>query len=171
MRWICFAIAFALPIGPSEAQDTPPLVPGARVRVITPDGRVVGTLESIDSASLQVRAHSGTVNLATRRITHMDVSAGPGICSPGHRGTCILVGSLVGAGLGVALGAIWGKGSEDAGMAYLMTVPAGVLVGTIVGVFVGPEHWRHAAVPVRVTVTPAASDARGSWRLALRLDL
>ena len=169
MKWIgCLALTLALPLGAPAAQETPTLAPGTRVRVTTPDGRVVGTLESIDSATIVVRRQNGrTANLPMGRGTRVDVSGGPGTCSPGHRGTCVLVGFLGGAALGVGVGA--GAASncgEDplCGLYYLITVPAGALVGTIVGAVVGGEHWNRVELPARLSLAPDVPGALKPWR-------
>ena len=131
MKWICcLALTLALPLGAPAAQETPTLAPGTRVRVTTPDGRVVGTLEAIDSATIVVRRQNGRVaNLPKARGTRVDVSAGPGTCSPGHRGTCVAIGFLGGATLGVGVGAIAVSSCNGdlCGLYYLVTVPAGAL--------------------------------------------
>ncbi len=51
-------------------------------------------------------------------------------------------------------------------LVYLLTVPAGAVLGTILGATVGGEHWKSAALPARLSV---ASD--GSGRLAVGLSL
>jgi len=152
--------------GPLSAQQTPTLAPGTRVRV----GGVVGTLESIDSASIILRRADGRVaNLPLARSTRVDVSTGRGICSPGHRGTCVLVGFLGGTALGALVAANkirkdhWSDNLGD--LAYLgMYVPGGAAVGMIVGVLVGGEHWKRAALPVHLSVAPGVPSASQPWR-------
>jgi hypothetical protein len=131
------------------------------VRVIAPDRRVVGQLESIDSAAIVVRRQNGelvTVERAER--TRVDVSAGPGSCSPGRRGGCVALGFLGGAVVGIGVGAIAASGcdGELCGLYYVLTVPAGAVLGTIVGAVVGGEHWKRAETPARITFAP---DDRG----------
>jgi hypothetical protein len=163
MKWICcLALTLALPLGAPAAQETPTLAPGTRVRVTTPNGRVVGALESIDSASIVLRRQNGrAANLSRGRGTRVDISAGPGTCSPGHRAGCVAVGFIGGAALGVGLGAIAISNDCDefCGLIYLLTVPAGALVGTIVGAVVGGEHWNRAELPVRLSFAPGVPGA------------
>lgn len=158
----CFALALTLPLTAIDAQETPTIPPGTRVRLTNAEGwhyvRVVGTLESIDSA-------------IPRHGTWLDVSAGPGMCSPDGRGTCVAIGSLGGAGLGVLAGFIstqsqGGASTCECGIVYALTVPAGALVGTIVGAEVGGEHWKSAPLPARLSV-----GAESSGRFAVDLSL
>ncbi len=163
----CVAVALALPLGALGAQDTPVLQSGARVRVVNDDHvtslRVVGRLESIDSSTIIVRRENGeSVNVPRQPGTRLDVSAGPGMCSPGRRGNCVAIGFLGGAGLGALAGAISVQGCRDTGnapcaLAYLVTVPLGALVGTRVGMTVGGEHWHRAELPARLSIGPDGS--------------
>jgi len=178
-RW--FALALALPLGSLSAQETPTVARGTRVRVTNDEHphyvRVVGTLESIDSSTIIVRRDDGdTINVPRHPGTWLDVSAGPGACSP-NRGTCVAIGLLGGAALGAVVGwiSVQSQGGTGSGshcsdspceLVYLLTVPAGALVGTIVGAGVGGEHWEGAALPARLSVGPD-----GSGRFAVGLSL
>lgn len=163
MKWTCcLAFTLAFPLGAPAAQEPPTLAPGTRVRVTSQDGRAVGTLESIDSASIVVRRQNGRLaNLSRGPGTRVDVSAGPGTCSPGHRGTCVLVGFLGGAALGFGVGALAVSSCDDVlcALYYFLTVPAGAVVGTLVGAVVGGEHWNRAELPVRVSLAPGVPGA------------
>lgn len=174
----CFAVAFALPLGALTAQETPPVAPGTRVRVMNDEHlqrvRVVGTLESIDSSTIIVRRENGeSVNVPREPSTRLDVSAGPGMCSPGRRGNCVAIGFLGGAGVGALAGAIaqhaCASGTEDKSLCvlwFLITIPVGAVVGTIVGAVVGGEHWERANLPARLSFGPD-----GSARFALGLSV
>lgn len=160
-RIYCLIVTLLLPLAAPVAQQAPTLARGARVRVIAPDRRVVGQLESIDSAAIVVRRQNGEiVTVARAERTRVDVSAGPGSCSPGRRGGCVALGFLGGAVVGIGVGAIAVSGcdGELCGLYYLVTVPAGALLGTIVGAVVGGEHWKRAETPARITFAP---DDRG----------
>ena len=179
-RW--FALALALPLGFLSAQETPTVARGTRVRVTNDEHphyvRVVGTLESIDSSTIIVRRDDGdTINVPRHPGTWLDVSAGPGACSPHRRGRCVAIGLLGGAALGAVVGwiSVQSQGGTGSGsycsdspceLVYLLTVPAGALVGTIVGAVVGGEHWKSAALPARLSVGPD-----GSGRFAVGLSL
>lgn len=78
-----------------------------------------------------------------------------------HRLAYGLVGALVGTGVGIGVGAliISGHHSELESLWYLVTVPAGLLVGTIVGVAIGgtpqPVEPSAAFDPGAVPIAPA----------------
>jgi len=177
----CFALALALPLGSISAQETPTVARGTRVRVTNDEYlhyvRVVGTLESIDSSTIFVRRDDGdAINVPRHPGTRLDVSTSRGACSR-NRGGCIALGLFGGAGLGVVVGwiSVQSQGGTGSGsycsdspceLVYLLTVPAGAVLGTILGATVGGEHWKSAALPARLSV---ASD--GSGRLAVGLSL
>ncbi len=170
-----FALVLGLPFGVLVAQETPVLAPGTRVRVTAREHRrVVGTLEAIDSATMVVRRENGTtVSFPRESRTWLDVSNGPGACSGSRRPGCVYVGFLSGALVGALAGFIWGHsgGRENltdciqCGVIYVVTVPAGAGLGTIVGAVVGGEHWKRVEDPVRVSVGPD-----GSGRFAFGLS-
>src|SRR5438093_7487559 len=162
----CLRLELRLPLGALRAQETPALAPGVRVRVTAPDGwRDVGpgSLEAIDSATIVVRRANGTtVAFPRERGTQLEVSWGPGACSGGaRRGGCIALGFLGGAALGIPAGFVWVRSSncrELCGLAFVVTVPAGAVLGTIVGAVVGGEHWRPVEPPARISVGPLGAD-------------
>jgi len=155
----CFALALGLPLGALGAQETPAVAAGTRVRVTAPDGwRDVGpgSLEAIDSATIVVRRANGTtVAFPRERGTRLEVSGGPRVCSGGaRRGGCIGLGFLGGAALGVLAGVVSLRGchGELCGLVFFYTVPAGAVLGTIVGAVVGGEHWTTVEPPARISV-------------------
>ncbi len=173
-RICCFALALGLPLGAINAQETPTLAPGARVRVTNEEHlhvvRVVGTLESIDSSTIIVRRDDGdTMNVPRQPGTQLEVSGGPGSCSP-DRSRCVILGLMGGVAVGVLAGlpVANGRGCNDepCGLIYLLTVPAGALVGTIVGAVVGGDHWEGADLPAHLSVGP---DGSRGLRLGLTL--
>ncbi len=101
----------------------------------------------------------------------MDVSARPGACS-GRRGSCVAVGFLGGAVVGVGVGAFLVSGCDGdlCGLYYLFSVPAGALFGTIVGAVVGGEHWNRAELPARLGLAPGVPGAFRS-RPAVRAEV
>ena len=138
---------------------------------------VVGSLESIDSATIVVRRENGEILHVPRAPgTRLDVSTSRGACSR-HRGRCIALGFLGGAGLGAVVGwiSVQSQGGAGSGtscnenlceLVYLVTVPAGAVLGTIVGAVTGGEDWESADLPARVSVGPD-----GSGRFAVGLSL
>lgn len=172
----CVALALVVPLGALRAQDTTGLARGARVRVrlagtceftgpSCPHRSVVGTLDSIDSLTIVVHNEAGeAVRFPRLPNTRIDASAGPGACTF-RRGNCVAIGVLGGAALGALAGWIYVQSQGGAGsgtscqenlceLVYLFTVPAGALVGTIVGASVGGEDWKQVEPPVRVGVRP-----------------
>jgi hypothetical protein len=172
----CVAVALALPLGALGAQETPVLQAGARVRVRNDEHlhsvRVVGTLESIDSSTIILRRENGeSVNVPHQPGTRLDVSAGPGMCSPGRRGNCVAIGFFGGAALGAVTGLIIGHQERCAERqdcnAYLVAAALpGALLGVFVGAVVGGEHWKRAPLPPRLSLGP-----EGSGRFALGLSV
>ncbi len=177
----CLTLALAVPLV-AVAQESPSLSPspslwlspGTRVRVISPHGRsfrnVVGALESIDRNSIVVRRQNGTyARLPRMASTRLAVSQGPGACSNGRRGGCVVVGLLAGGVLGAGAGAIQAsscRGKAYCGLVYLVTVPVGALLGTAVGAIIGGERWRAAEPPVHLTITPGIAGSATSWPAA-----
>jgi hypothetical protein len=179
----CFALALGLPLGALGAQHSPALAAGARVRVLAPKPvctypeaapcyrTVIGSLESFDSATIVVQRETGeTVTVSRAPGTRMEVSGGPSFCSP-DRGRCVILGLMGGAGLGALVGhlSVQSQGGESAcecGLVYLLTVPAGAVLGTIVGALVGGEDWERADLPARLSVGP---DSSGRFAVGLSL--
>ena len=165
----CFALALGLPFGALGAQETPALGAGARVRVLSPKlhcrgletrpcyDKVVGTLASIDTLNIVLRDAGGEVRSLPRVPgTRLDVSAG-GLCL--HRGTCIGLGLVGGAAVGALVGWINYKSigcpaDDDLCDLYLLTVPAGAILGTIVGALLPGEHWRETNAPAHLSIGP-----------------
>src|SRR5712692_10623143 len=174
----CFAVALALPLATLDAQQPPVVQSGTRVRVMNDETvysyLVVGTVESVDSSTIILRRDDGeTVKVPRRPLTRLDVSTGPGSCSPGRRGTCVAIGFGLGAVVGAATGLIIGdadrcasgRGENTCGPFLLVAVP-GALVGAIIGGLVGGEHWKSASLPARLGLGPD-----GSGRFALGLSV
>jgi len=172
----CVAVPLALPLGALGAQEAPVVQSGARVRVMNDETLhnylVVGTLESVDSSTIILRREDGqTVKVPRRPFTRLDVSTGPGSCSPGRRGTCVAIGfglgALVGAASGLIIGDAYrcasGRGENTCGPFLLVAVP-GALVGAIIGGLVGGEHWKSAPLPARLSLGP---DGSGRFTLGL----
>ncbi len=185
-RICCWAIALGLPLGRLGAQEPPALAAGARVRVLAPKpictypemapcyGKVVGSLESIDSASIVIRRETGdTVRISRAPGVRLEVGSGRRACSE-HRGSCVVLGLLGGAAVGAAVGfvSVESQGGPSAcgenlcELIYVLTVPAGAVLGTIVGALVGPEDWEAAELPARLSLGPA-----GAGRLAIGVSL
>ena len=172
----CLAAAVVLPLVTLGAQ-APVVRLGARVRVSNDetayDYSVTGTLESLDSSMIILRRdNGGTVKLTRRPLTRLDVSTGPGSCSPGHRGKCVAIGLGIGAVVGVVAGVIIGEkegcanGTEPACAPFLALAVPGALVRGIIGGLVGGEHWKTVPLPASVSLAP---DGSGGFALGLSL--
>jgi hypothetical protein len=172
---ICIALLLGLPLGIIRAQDSISLVPGARVRVRTPEPDcenpktsfcprrlVIGTLASIDSATIVLQDENGAVVRMSRvPDTRLDLSTGRGACGY-HRARCVGLGFLGGAAAGALAGfvSVVSQGGPKAcgenlcELIYLVTIPIGAVAGAIVGGVVGGEHWHTVDPPVRVSLGP-----------------
>lgn len=178
------ALALILPAGLLSGQETPTLVPGTRVRVSVPKAgcpdlesrrcyqRVVGTLTSVDSLNIMVRSAEDSAEVTLPRVpgTRLDISMGPGPCID-RRGECVALGLFggVAAGLLVGIAAGGGNGAScdcPAGVVFLLTIPAGAVVGLVIGADLPAEHWKSTYIPVRLSVGPV-----GRNRLGLGLSL
>jgi hypothetical protein len=183
--YCCFALALGLPLAALNAQEEPALAAGARVRVLGPKAdcnspevapcyrKVVGSLESIDSATIIIRSEAGeTVRVSRAPGTRLELNTHRGGCS-GRRGECVALGFLGGAALGVvvafisveAQGGARACGENLCELAYWLAVPAAV-VGTIVGAVTGGDDWEDADVPARLSVGP---DGSGGLQVGLTL--
>lgn len=150
-----------------------PVVPtlGTRVRVTTETRRATGTLESVDSTTIVVRTRNGSTVAFPRQSDYaLDVSGGPGMCGEGRRFGCVAMGFLGGGLAGIGVGALYVSGCNDelCGLIYLVTVPAGALVGTVIGAVIGREHWNPADLPAHAYVVP---EAAGDRRIQLGVRL
>ncbi len=168
-RICCFALALGLPLSALGAQETPALAAGARVRVLSPTlhcrsletptchDKVVGTLVSLDSLNIVLRDEGGEVqNLPRVPGTRLDASAG-GMCL--HRGTCIGLGLVSGAAVGALVGWINYKSigcpaDDDLCSLYQLTVPAGAILGAVIGAVLPGEHWRETTAPAHLSIAP-----------------
>src|SRR2546426_3971985 len=151
IRHCAFAVVLSLAVNGLPAQDPPAPAPGDRVRVPSADRRATGTLESIDGDTIVVRRSNGALTKFARAPRpRLDVSTGVGMCGQGRRAACVIGGFLGGALVGLGAGAIAGggcNGDELCGIQYVFTIPAGALVGTIVGSRVRGEQLDRVEVP------------------------
>lgn len=167
LRWKLLAgsalIALSLSTTPAEAQT---VREGTRLRLTTPEARIVGDVRSSTSDSLIVQDADGV----ERRFAWGDVERVEH--SLGRRGHPVR-GALIGAGAATALtlGAVAMESSDDAegwgGLILVLALPvnalAGAGAGAIAGLFWRTERWN--ALPVgRVSAGPAPG---GGMRLAV----
>jgi hypothetical protein len=148
-------LAFLLPRTLVHAQGST-VPPGTRVRVQLPCGAtdtgrpcgtVVGRLLAPTGDSLLLEDAHGV----TRRI---DLATGSRVeRSAGYRRHTLLglgLGTLVGLGTGALLYSGCTTGGEDDGFCgfyYLGAVPAGAVVGAVVGALIRTERWEAVSAP------------------------
>ena len=172
MKHILCIFGFLVPaLHLAAAQQPLILAPGTRVRVTTDTRRTTGTLESIDSATFVVRARNGTsVTFQRESDLQLDVSGGPGMCGEGRRFGCVALGFLGGGVAGIGVGALAVSNCDDelCGLLYLVTVPVGALVGTVVGALLPGDRWKQAELPA---VTYLVPEAAGERRVRLGVQL
>src|SRR5260370_18830426 len=175
----CCAVVLAL-LGVGNAQGAPAQVAGARVRVMVPKHicsstetwpcyrHVIGTLVSIDHANIGVRPESGETESVSRApTTRLDLSAGPGAC--GVR--CIALGFIGGAAVGGLVYAVSGGAKSNCVTwgclnPYALAVPAGAVLGMIIGAVLRVEQWESAPLLARLRLGPD-----GAGRVGLGLSL
>jgi hypothetical protein len=185
LRWCGFAVPLSLQLGVVSAQGTPAVAPGVRVRVVRPDPgcgapgafwcrrwKVVGTLASVDSRTVVVHNEDGrTENVPRVPGIELDVSQGPGFCGGRRRVPCVGVGLIGGAALGTLYGAIWAHArtscTADCGRVYLVSVPIGAALGTLIGAVVEGEQWTPMPLPARLSLGPG-DHGRFSLGLSMR---
>jgi hypothetical protein len=119
------------------------LAPDTQIRVALSGGRTVGgNLLNATSDSLAVRTAAGQETLMRTEIKRVQTKG------KGRRGRRTLIGLAIGAGAGLAIGAVVDHG--DSGKAFnfwpnagkVVFTPLGAIVGTIVGVAIPTGGWR-----------------------------
>ena len=185
MRRLLAALLSALLVAPPmlAAQDVienPLLTPGARVRVTYAGERArIGTLVALAPDTLAVEWENGGVaRMARTRVTRLDVSHG---VRSGNKADRAKIGFVIGAGLGLAIGAVSSKSNsecassiacEDLAHGIATVMGAAMLggVGAAVGAISGraSERWENARLlPPRIGVVVPARGRGRSLGLAL----
>lgn len=166
-----------------DAQASPPIAPGTRVRVFIlapglPAGKDIkmGTLVALSADTLllkRVWGQPGLLAVSRASITQLEVSLG----QKSNVDKYSVRGLLIGAGAGALLGAVIGNGFMCSGSGFFacpekqtgtsMAVGAGVggvlgfLIGTGIGAAKGdePERWEEVPLEqIRVGVSPQRHD-------------
>jgi hypothetical protein len=157
-----------------RAQESRPELIGKRVRVtVAPADSsavsrvVVGELVAVGDSALVIRPRKAAAeeSVATSGIQRFEVRTGR------NRGSGAMLGTLVGLGVGAALG--YATGDDCTSTEFLCfdrsDVAVGVgLAGAVLGLGIGliagrGDRWRAEAVPARVSVVPTQG---GGFRLA-----
>jgi hypothetical protein len=171
-RFGCCAFLFGAGGVPLASQAISPIAVGrlARLDVLCaadtqrPCERIVGRVEAWNADSLTLRLDARD----TRRVAWMDVrEVALDNGTRGHAGTGFLIGTGVGILAGVLARSDCLKGAGEYGglcdLSYLVTVPAGALLGTIIGAVARTPKWEVVPIP--------AARAVGAIRLPIRFGL
>jgi len=137
MRWILLACFVALR---ANAQSADSLRAGARVRVWeSPSTELIGTVRSADANVITLDAADGPMVIEWRRVSHVDVSAGP---RSGPRWRSGLIGGIAGAVGGGLLGVIIGNATNrNAPKFGAAGIALGGALGAIIGTTQPGERW------------------------------
>ena len=117
------------------------LVPGSEIRVTLASGSTLrGFLQGVTPDSLAINATASQESLSRQEIRRVSLKR------PGHRGRNTLIGLAIGAGAGVAAGAVsvsrTRPGAMFRNLGYAVFPPLGAIVGTVVGVALPTGRWR-----------------------------
>lgn len=173
----------ALPVGAQKpTPSTParstalPVAPGARVRIsaTTLVAPLIGNfleMRGDTAVFIEAGAGRGIWTLTTDQITRLEISKG----DAHFNRRPMLKGAAIGAGAGTLL--FWGATGlihpSDNSRQFNRgsTAAAGLVVGGIVGAFVGSriasEGWMKVPLPGRVSVVPTLRDGRNGMALQL----
>ena len=117
------------------------LVTGAEIRVTLANGKALrGFMQRVTPDSLVINAMTSQEALSRQEVRRVSLRR------PGHRGRNTLIGLAVGAGGGLAFGAVavsrTRPGAMFLNLSYAVFTPLGALVGTVVGVALPTGGWR-----------------------------
>jgi len=141
---LLLAICFSGITGDSIlAQSDSTIVPGKRVRVTAPSvspKRITGKIRELNLLSISIEYDSTLVQLDKNSILKLEVSKG-------SRRRYIIVGALAGTIVGLGTTMAGASTCESSGsfdfscLAWLAAIPAGLVVGTVIGIAVSGERW------------------------------
>lgn len=170
------AAALALATGTvraAEAVSPDGPVPGQRVRIQAPEvshDTLVGTVSAVDAdfITIAVAGRATPLSVPRTRIVKLEVSEGPR-----SRGTH----ALIGAGIGLAVGALIGSTQNAAYIHSGGVAAVGGIVGAGIGALIGvaiPPGDRWAVVPnshLQVGFAPRGTPANGAQLLGLNFSI
>lgn len=146
LRFIPALLAVLALAAPAQAQSISQLRTGDWLRVQTLDGaRTTGKLVIVDDERLQIRNPKGPAAFALADVQRLEVSRGQ------RRADGALIGAGIGLVGGVVFGAILARGGGRGGANMgvigipLFTVPAGMLAGALSA----PHRYSDVARPYR----------------------
>ena len=146
-RFIAALLALLALAAPAQAQRISQLRTGDWLRVETlPGERTTGRLVALDGQELQIRSSRGPVAFSLAEVQRLEVSRGRQY----NRGA--LIGAGVGLVSGILVGAVISGSASGAGGADLaviglplVTLPAGILIGTVIA----PHRYSDVERPYR----------------------
>lgn len=158
---LCSAILLVAAVSRATAQEPAPVVDsGARVRLSTDSGTIVGSLVRADSGGFWVSADPSREQVFVSRQSVKRLEVGLGTRS--HAGQGALAGFFIGAGVGVIAGVAEGSDPPNAFIGFSAGDKAAILgltlggVGAALGALVGAgateDDW-HEYRPSDVHVT------------------
>lgn len=178
MRYLRFSIALVLiPLPRLEAQDTPLLEPGVRVRVSTalqaskPEW-IVGTVIAVTADRLAIRPQRDStreIEIARAAVTRLELSRG----QHSNALTGLGLGFLFGTGAGAAIGYVALSEGHDLSPrdAALIGAVPGAVAGGLIGLGIGSssksERWQE--IPVILGAMDGVSPFRHAVRLSLNI--
>ena len=112
---------------------------GSEIRVVLAGGKTLrGFLQSVSPDSLAINATTSQEALSRQEIKVVSLKR------PGHRGRNTLIGLAIGAGGGLATGAVIDHGDHGwfANFGKAVFTPIGAIIGTVVGVAIPTGGWR-----------------------------
>jgi hypothetical protein len=117
------------------------LVSGSEIRVTLATGKTLrGFVQGVTPDSLAINATTSQETLSRQDIRRVSLKR------PGHRGRNTLIGLAIGAGGGLAVGAVAVSRTRPGAMfrniGYAVFPPLGALVGTVIGVALPTGQWR-----------------------------
>jgi len=138
-------ISSLLASGPSTAQaswnNLGNLARGDDVKVLVSHGSAQrGTFQSVTGNTMVVHLPAGEQTFERQNVTQVLVKR------EGHRGRHALIGSLLGSGIGLGVGAVADRGNKNDwilpnfGKAFF--TPAGAVVGTTIGALLPGGGWK-----------------------------
>jgi hypothetical protein len=139
------AAAFALSAAAQQAKpisqwaNLSRLEIGSEIRVLLTGGKnVSGFLQSVSADSLAINAATSQEAISSQDIKLVSLKR------PGHRGRNALIGLAIGAGGGLATGAVLDKGDGRwfPNLGKEIFTPLGAIIGAVVGVAIPTGGWR-----------------------------
>jgi len=160
-----FLLLFSISASPAQAQGIPGISPGDRVRVTAPEcdlKKKKGTFISFDDDLFSATLDDQDIGCPVGALTRLDVSVGER-----KWWKASMIGLGVGAGVGAITAVVFvSQASEYDDMTAvaaivfgMLSVGAGLVTGTIIGVIRGTDNWKEVPLP---PFHPSVFSSRGN---------